>query len=149
MNDDVLRDLERWEKGDLDSEEIAARHPEHQGLLRVHRSLREVASAPLPPAERSWHRVRLSLGAPGRRRFWRMSPAIALGAIALLASMGAVAAATAPVQTAQAIDHVLHVVGHHQHGQHPPVQHAPAHPPSPTPHPPSSPSHAPSPTPHR
>lgn len=142
MNDDVLRDLERWEKGDLDSEEIAARHPEHQGLLRVHRSLREVASAPLPPAERSWHRVRLSLAGSRPRSFGRIAPAVALGSIALLASMGAVAAATAPVQTAQAIDHVLHVVGHHQPGQHPPVQHAPAHPPS-------SPLHAPSPTPHR
>lgn len=142
MNDDVLRDLARWEKGDLGSEEMVARHPEHASLLRVHRMLREVASAPVPPVERSWQRVRVSLADRRPRSIWRMAPAIILGSIALLASLGAVAAATVPVQTAEAIDHVLHVVGHHQHGQHPPVQHAPAHTPSPAPH-------TASPTPHR
>lgn len=135
MNDDVLRDLARWEQGDLSDADMIARHPEHAALLRVHRTLQGIASAPVPPAERSWQRVRLSLGAPRPGRFWRVAPAVALGSIALLASLGAVAAATVPVQTAEAIDHVLHVVGHHQHGQHPPVQHAPAHTPSPTHHP--------------
>lgn len=134
MNDDVLRDLARWEKGDLSSADLVARHPEQEALLHMHRALRELASAPVPPAERSWQRLRLSLADRRPRSIWRMAPAIALGSIALLASTGAVAAATAPVHTAEAIHHVLHVVGHHQHGQHPPVQHAPAHTPSPAPH---------------
>lgn len=150
MNDDLMRDLYRWESGEITRAELSARHPRSDGLLRARDRLNELAGSPIPTPERAWSRVRLSLAArPVARSFWRLAPAAALAGIALIASSGAVAAAAAPERTAEVIDHVLHVVGHHPSaGAHPPLQDPaqPSHAAAPTPDP--GPSHAPAPSHH-
>lgn len=127
MNKDLLRDLAAWEKGNLSDADIASRYPDGEGILRAHRLMRSASSALVRPAERAWLSVRPRLGARQVRSIWRLAPAVALGSIALLASMGAIASATAPVQTAEAIDHVLHVVRHHEPHHHLPLHAAPPH----------------------
>lgn len=147
MSADLSRDLELWETGLLTTDALDGRHPgvDVLGLIELHRGLRSIASAPVPPAERVWTRVADQLPArPARRPAGLLRIALALALVLLI--LPGVAYASAPAVIEHASAEVIHA-GFHLVGGHPHPHLLPAQTPSPSPH--SSPSPHASPSPHR